>query len=353
METLNLPLFKKIVATPGASGFEHRIRQFIMDEIRPWVDTIHIDHIGNLVAVKHGTDPKRAEHNILIAAHMDEIGLIVHHIEGNGFIRFYPLGGFDPKTLIGQRVIIHGKQDIVGVIGIKAIHFMNDEERKRPIELGDLYIDVGRSRKKLEDCITIGDPITRERELIELGDCVTGKSLDNRTGVFVLIEALRRLKTIPYDLYAVFTVQEEVGLRGAQVAAHTINPYFTLALDTSTSLEGPDTPLHKQITQLGKGAGVKLMDSQVICDPRMVSYLKQLAIENHIPWQPDMKVVGGTDTGPLQRMPQRGSIAGALTVPIRYAHQVVEVVHQQDVIAAIQLLEQAISQLHQYDWQPL
>ncbi|NEJ83824.1 M42 family peptidase, partial [Rhizobium leguminosarum] len=148
---------------------------------------------------------------IMIAAHMDELGLIVKYIDQGGFIRFHTLGGFDPKSLIGQRVIIHGKQDLIGVIGIKAIHFMTEEERKRPLEISDLYIDIGRSQQQAMSYISIGDPITRERGLIELGNCVTGKSLDNRTGVFVLIEALRTLQEVPYDAYAVFTVHEEVG----------------------------------------------------------------------------------------------------------------------------------------------
>ncbi|OJW72777.1 MAG: endoglucanase [Candidatus Amoebophilus sp. 36-38] len=347
---LNFPLFKKISETPGAPGFEQRIRKLIIAEIQSFVDQIEIDNMGNLVAIKQGTQKSRDERKILIAAHMDELGLIVKYIDPDGFIRFHTLGGFDPRSIIGQRVIIHGKQDIIGVIGIKPIHFMSEEERKRPVEIADLYIDLGRSQQEAMKYISIGDPITRERSLIELGNCITGKSLDNRTGVFVLIETLRGLKDVPYDVYAVFTVQEEVGLRGAQVAAHHINPYFSLALDTSTSLDMPNVQPHEKIVKLGEGAGIKLMDSQSICDYRMVDYLKTIAIQHHITWQADIKSVGGTDTAPLQRMPKKGGIAGALTIPIRYAHQVVEVIHQADVLATIQLLQKALSSLDTYDW---
>jgi endoglucanase len=166
-----------------------------------------------------------------------------------------------------------------------------------------------------------------------------------------LIEALRTLTEVPYDLYAVFTVQEEMGLRGAHVAAHTIAPYLSLALDTTTSLDLPGMQPHERVNRLGEGAGIKLLDSQTICDYRMVNYLKQLAMQYHIPWQADIKVVGGTDTAPLQRMPKQGSIAGALTIPIRYAHQVVEVVHQADVLAAIQLLQKAFVSIDSYNWE--
>lgn len=350
MMQLNLPLFKKISETPGAPGFEQRIRKAIIAEIQPLVDQIEIDNMGNLVAIKRGTKKPSDAKKVMVAAHMDELGLIVKYIDQDGFIRFHTLGGFDPKTIIGQRVIIHGKQDIIGVIGIKAIHFMSEDERKRPIEIADLYIDIGRSQQEAMDSISIGNPITRERNLIELGNCITGKSLDNRTGVFVLIETLRGLKEVPYDVYAVFTVQEEVGLRGAQVAAHTINPYFSLALDTSTSLDIPNVQPHEKVAKLGDGAGIKLMDGHTICDYRMVNYLKTIANENHIRWQTDIKSVGGTDTAPLQRMPKQGAIAGALSIPIRYAHQVVEVVHQADVIASIQLLQNALAGFDGYDW---
>jgi endoglucanase len=242
---------------------------------------------------------------------------------------------------------------MVGIIGLKPIHFLTEEERKRPLELAQLYIDVGRSQKEVLSQVAIGDPITRDRELIEVGACVSGKSLDNRTGVFVLIEALRTLPAVPYDVYAAFTVQEEVGLRGAQVAAHTINPHFSIALDTSTSLEGPGVALHEQVAQLGRGVGIKLMDGHTVCDCRMVAYLRAQAIQHQISWQTDIKDVGGTDTAPLQRMPQKGAIAGAITIPIRYAHQVVEMVHQADVRSAISLLQQSLVHLDQYNWQPL
>ena len=347
---LDVPLFKKICETPGPSGFEQRIRQLIINEVTPLVDHLEVDNMGNIIALKRGINNPSSK-KLMVAAHMDELGMLVKHIDEEGYLRFHTLGGFDPKTLTAQRVIVHGKKDLIGVLGAKAVHFMPEEERKRAPTLEDYFIDLGMRREEVIKYVAIGDPVTRERALIEMGDCINGKSLDNRTGVFVLIETLRALGTVPYDVYAVFTVQEEVGLRGATVAAHHINPDFGLALDTSTSLDLPTSKPHEKVTRLGRGVGIKIMDSQTICDYRMVGFLKDQAAQHNIPWQADLKAVGGTDTAPVQRMGQDGAIAGAISIPIRYAHQSVETVHQQDVYASIQLLRTALEHIDTYAWQ--
>ncbi|MEM9416780.1 MAG: M42 family metallopeptidase [Bacteroidota bacterium] len=347
---LDIPLFKKICETPGPSGFEQRIRRLIVDEVTPLVDHVEIDNLGNVIALKRGTNNASSK-KLMVAAHMDELGMLVKHIDEEGYLHFHTLGGFDPKTLTAQRVIVHGKKDLIGVLGGKPIHFMAEEERKRSPKLEDYFIDLGMRREEVVQYVSVGNPVTRERTLIKMGDCLNGKSLDNRTGVFVLIETLRALEAVPYDVYAVFTVQEEVGLRGATVAAHHINPDFGLALDTTTSLDLPTSKPHEKAARLGQGVGIKIMDSQTICDYRMVDFLKAQAEQHHIPWQADLKAVGGTDTAPVQRMGQDGAIAGAVSIPIRYAHQSVETVHQQDVYAAIQLLRVALAYIDTYDWQ--
>ena len=170
----------------------------------------------------------------MLAAHMDEIGFMVTNIDDNGFIRFHTLGGFDPKTLTAQRVVIHGKKSVIGVMGSKPIHLMKSEERKTELQIEDFFIDTGMSGEEVKKIIAVGDPITRERELIEMGNCINCKSLDNRISVYVLIEVLKTLKEPQTDVYAIFTVQEELGLRGAQVASHQIDPDFGLAIDTTT-----------------------------------------------------------------------------------------------------------------------
>lgn len=311
------------------------------------VDSIEVDNLGNVICIKAGrNNSKRA----MVAAHLDEIGFIVKYIDDEGFIRFHTLGGFDPKTLTAQRVIVHGTKDMIGVMGTKPIHVMSAEERKKLPETTDFFIDMGMSKAEVEKHIRIGDPITRERELIEMGECVNCKSIDNRISVFILIETLRALQSFPYDVYGVFTVQEEVGLRGAQVAAHRINPDFGLGLDTTIAFDVPGALPHEKVTELGKGAAIKIMDASAICDYRMVDFLKKTAEKSKIKWQPEILTAGGTDTAYVQRMGKNGSISGAISIPTRHLHQVIEMAHKEDVQACINLLTSSLSELDQYDW---
>ncbi|MGB1031860.1 MAG: M42 family metallopeptidase, partial [Flavobacteriales bacterium] len=226
---MNIALLKEICDTPGAPGFENRVRELVIREVSPLVDEVRVDAMGNVVALKKGKSPKKA----MIGAHMDEIGFIVTHIDDNGYLKFHTLGGFDPKTLTAQRVFVHGKKDLIGVMGSKPIHIMSAEERKKSPQTKDYFIDLGLPKEEVEALVSIGDSVTREREFIEMGNCINCKSIDNRISVFILIEVLKKLKSVPYDTYAVFTVQEEIGIRGANVAALEIQPDFGFGLDTT------------------------------------------------------------------------------------------------------------------------
>lgn len=348
--TVDVALLKKLCETPGAPGFEEPIRKVVINEIKSHVDELMVDNLGNILTVKrgkHNPDGKK----VMLAAHMDEIGFMVTHIDDKGFVRFHTLGGFDPKTLTAQRVIIHGKEDVVGVLGTKPIHVMSPEERNKLVKTEDFFIDCGLSKEKLDKLITVGDPITRERELIEMGDCFNCKSLDNRVSVYVLIEVLKRLADHQIDVHGCFTVQEEVGLRGAHVASHQINPDFGLAIDTTIAYDLPGAQPHEQVTSLGSGAAIKVMDAMTICDPRMVKFLKGVADRNKIKWQPEVLTAGGTDTASLQRTGRNGSIAGAVSLPTRHLHQVIEMAHKSDIEAATALLIKAIEELHNSSWQ--
>ena len=344
---VDVKLFKEICEAPGAPGFEDKIRKIIIREVKPHVDELSIDNLGSVIAVKKG---KSDEKKVMAAAHMDEIGFIVSHIDSNGFIRFQTLGGFDPKTLTSQRVIIHGKKDVIGVMGSKPIHMMKAEERNKPSKIEDYYIDCGMSRKDVEKLINIGDPITRQRELIEMGDCLNCKSIDNRVSVYILVETLKRLNSIPYDFYGVFTVQEEVGLRGANVASHHIDPDFGIALDTTIAYDLPGAQEHERVTELGKGTAIKIMDASAICDTRMVKFLKDTADKHKIPWQPEILAAGGTDTAGIQRMGKQGSIAGAISIPTRHLHQVIEMAHKKDIVHSIELLMHTLEEIDTGKW---
>lgn len=349
--SIDVDLLARICEVPGAPGFEKPIRDLVLKEIEGLADEVRVDSMGNVLALKKGAS---SEKKSMAAAHMDEIGFIVTHIDDKGFIRFNPLGGFDPKTLTAQRVIIHGKEEIMGVMGSKPIHIMSPEERNKKLMLQDFFIDTGMSKSEVTKSVEVGDSITRERQLIEMGDCVNVKSLDNRVSVFLLIEALKLLKnqTPTYDFYAVFTVQEEVGLRGANASALEIQPDFGFGLDTTIAYDVPGSKPQERCTELGKGVGVKIMDSSTICDRRMVRYLKSLADQKKITWQPEILSGGGTDTAGLQRMSPGGSIAGAISIPTRHIHQVIEMSHKQDIQGGIDLLAAAVCNLDDWDWTP-
>lgn len=347
--SINTALLNTICTTPGAPGYEKQIRELVIKEVEPLVDELEIDNMGNVYAIKRGVGTKRA----MVGAHMDEIGFIVTHIDDKGFIRFHTLGGFDPKTLTAQRVIVHGKKDVIGVMASKPIHVMSPEERNKVSKTTDYFIDTGMTVEEVKELISIGDPITREREFIEMGQCVNGKSLDNRLAVFILIETLRNLKdkTVPYDIYGVFTVQEEVGIRGANVSALRINPDFGFGLDTTIAFDLPGAAEHEKITKLGEGTAIKIMDASTICDYRMVDYMKKTADKHQVKWQPEILTAGGTDTAGIQRMTEGGSIAGAVSIPTRHLHQVIEMAHKDDIQASIDLLTACLGELDTYKWE--
>lgn len=344
---MNTPLLAELCKTPGAPGFEEPVRKVVLRELEGLCDDVSVDNMGNVYAIRRGKSDKR----VMIGAHMDEIGFMVTHIDDKGFIRFTTLGGFDPKTLTAQRVIVHGKEDVIGVMASKPIHVMTADERNKVAKLTDYFIDTGLPAERVKELINIGDAVTREREFIEMGDCFNCKSLDNRLAVFMLIELFRKIRgcELPYDVYGVFTVQEEVGIRGANVAALNIQPHFGFGLDTTIAFDLPGAAPHEMITRLGEGTAIKIMDASAICDVRMVRFMKTAADRNGIRWQPEILTAGGTDTAGIQRMVAGGSIAGAVSVPTRHLHQVIEMAHRDDIQAGIDLLAACVSELDQFD----
>lgn len=346
---VNVTLLKQICETPGAPGYEKRIRDLVVSLVTPLADEVKADNLGNVIAIKKAKENPEGK-RVMVAAHMDEIGFIVTHIDDKGFVRFHTLGGFDPKTLTAQRVIVHGKKDLIGVMGSKPIHVMTPEEKNKLPQTTDFFIDLGMPKEEVDKYVTVGDPITRDRELIEMGNCVNCKSIDNRIAVYILIETLRLLENPAYDVYATFTVQEEVGLRGANVAAHGINPDFGIALDTTIAFDVPGAQPHEKITELGKGTAIKIMDASTICDYRMVAFMKKTADTHQIKWQPEILTAGGTDTAGVQRMGKQGAIAGAISIPTRHLHQVIEMAHKDDIIHSIKLLKGCLEDFGKYDW---
>jgi len=337
---MEIDLLQRLCETAGVPGHEDRIRELVVHALEERVDELTVDPIGNVIAMRRGTGGPR----MMLSAHMDEIGFIVTHVDDDGFLRFLPLGGFDAKTLTAQRVVVHAAGgDLLGVMGTKPIHIMTEEERKQPPKIEDYFIDLGLVKADVEAQVRVGDVVTRQRELVRVGRTINCKSLDNRAGLFVMLEAVRRLSAHAVELYAVATVQEEVGLRGAQVATSRIEPQIGIGLDTTICNDVPGAKPHEQVCRLGKGVAIKIMDSSVVCDPRMVAFMRRVAEARQIPYQMEILPRGGTDTAAMQRF-GKGAVVGCVSVPTRYVHSVIEMAAESDLQAAIDLLVAVIEQ---------
>lgn len=335
-------LLRKLSDAHGVSGCEGSIRDIIRAEVAGSVDEIREDSMGNLIAVKRGDD-----FSIMLAAHMDEIGLMVQYIDEKGFIRVVPIGGWFGPVLYTQRVILHGKNGpVTGVLGAKPPHMLKEEERKKEIKIEDMFVDVGAaSEEEVKSLgIEIGTPITIDREFADLaGNRVTGKALDNRVGVAMLIRALQRMES-PHTVYAVFTVQEEVGLKGAKVSAYSLNPDCAIATDVTIPGDHPGIEKKDASVEMGRGPVVSIVNASgrgLISDPRMVAWLRETAERKKIPCQVEVGTGGNTDATIIHL--ERGGIPSVpLSIAARYIHSPVEVVDMGDIEAAIQLLVEAL-----------
>lgn len=334
---MNLPLLKELCEARGIPGQETLIRRIVRRELSALNPaTLETDPMGNLYATFPGTGETR----IMIAAHMDEIGFIIKHIDDKGFLRIQPLGGFDPRQLFAQRVRVTAQNGDVlpGVLcyATKPPHLLAKSDDKQP-EIEQFFVDTGLPTDTVRQTFEIGGMVTLDRDLAECGDTVAAKSLDNRVGVFVMIEALRKLRTPACTVIAVATTQEEIGLRGATTAAFRVQPHIGIALDTTIAADYPGSSPDAQVTALGAGVGIKLMDGAMISHPLLVKHFRDLATRHTIPHQLEILPRGGTDGGALQRA-ATGCAGITLSIPTRYIHTVNEMVHKHDVQAAIDLL---------------
>lgn len=350
MEGINIDLLARLCAAPGIPGREDAVRALVVQELRPLVDDLRFDALGSVHGVKRGDGPR-----VMIAAHMDEIGFFVSHIDDHGFLRLQPVGGFDARTLVAQRVLVHGYGGaaLPGTIqpAAKPIHILEKDEIK-PAKMEELFVDLGLPVAQVREAVEVGDMVTLDRSLVTAGDCVMSKALDDRVGVFVMIEALRAMRSSPAEIHAVATTQEEVGLRGVESAAYAVEPQISIALDTTLALDIPGLAPELAITRLREGVAIKIMDSSHIANPALLRHLRDLADEHTIPYQFEILPRGGTDAAPMQRA-RGGSPAITISVPTRYVHSANETSAQADIAGAVQLLarflEVAGSRTYGYD----
>ncbi len=329
-----MDLLRKLSEAPGIPGREEAVRALCLEALDGHAEQVEVDRLGNVVARAPGRGPK-----VAVAAHMDEIGFLVSHVDTEkGFLRIDPVGGFDPRTLIAARVDVHTREGALpGLIGSKPIHILSEEERKKPLKISDLFVDLGLPGEKVKEAVRVGDPVTLRQSFLEVGDLLSGKALDDRVGVYVGLEAMRRLGKHEADVYFVGTVQEEVGLRGARTSAFAIAPDIAVALDVTVACDVPGAQAHEQVSALGKGVAIKVKDSASISHPGLVRFLVDLAEKRNIPYQMEILPRGGTDAGGMQ-LAREGAAVVTLSVPTRYVHSVVEAADRKDIEAAIDLL---------------
>ncbi|MEW6085236.1 MAG: M42 family metallopeptidase [Chloroflexota bacterium] len=320
-------LLKQLTETFGPSGYEENVRKLVRAEVKPLADEIKVDALGNLIARKRPTKYTKDTKRIMVAAHMDEIGLMVSHIDENGFVRFSNIGGVFGRYVLGGRVrFLNGVTGVIGYDRLEKVH-------ESPA-LDKVYLDVGATSKK--DCpVKVGDVAAFDRTFVEMGNRLVAKSMDDRVGVLVAIETLRALKFTPHDVYFVFTTQEEVGVRGAATSAFGIDPDLGIAIDVTPAADTPNA--FKMEMKLGKGPCVKIQDPGMIADPRIVAWMIRTAEKNKIPYQREVLLVGSTDARAMQLV-RAGVPAGCLSIPVRYVHSPSEMVDFADVQNSVKLL---------------
>ncbi|HSL30232.1 MAG TPA: M42 family metallopeptidase [Anaerolineales bacterium] len=320
-------LLKTLTETFGPSGYEESVRAIVRAEVESLADEIRVDVLGNLIVRKRPARDSKNARKIMVAAHMDEIGVIVSHVDENGFVRFSPIGGVFRRYVVGGRVrFLNG---VPGVIGYDRLDNLNELPT-----LDKVYIDVGATSRK--DCpVKVGDVAAFDHRYTEFGSRLVAKSMDDRVGVLIAIETLRALKSSPHDVYFVFTTQEEVGTRGAATSAYGVDPDVGIALDVTPSGDTPNAV--KMEMALGKGPCIKIQEAGMIADPRVVQWMIRAAEKNKIPYQREVLLFGGTDARAIQ-VARAGVPAGCISVPIRYVHSPSEMVDYADVQNSIKLL---------------
>jgi endoglucanase len=320
-------LLKQLTETFGPSGYEENVRRLVRAEVKPLADELKVDALGNLIARKRPAKFTDKTRKIMIAAHMDEIGLMVSHVDANGFVRFSTIGGVNGKYVLGGRVrFLNGAQ---GVIGFDRV----DKANEMP-PMDKVYIDVGARSKK--DCpVQVGDVAAFDRPFTEMGNRLVAKSMDDRVGVLVAIETLRALKSTPHDVYFVFTAQEEVGVRGAATSAFGIDPDLGIAVDVTSAADTPNAA--KMEMALGRGPCVKIQDGGMLSDSRVVQWMIRTAEKGGIPYQREVLLQGTTDARAIQ-LARAGVPAGCVSIPTRYIHSPSEMVDFSDVQNSVRLL---------------
>lgn len=344
-------LLQRLSDAFGVSGCEEEVRNILAEAVRPHVDELRTDTLGNLIAIKRARAGISRPVRVMLAAHMDEVGLMITHIEKDGLLRFQPVGGIDPRLLLAKRVLI-GRERVPGVIGVKPIHLLKPEERERVVPVEQMYIDIGATSKDAaEKRVKIGDYAVFATRFGPHGlegesRLVRGKAFDDRAGCAVLAAVLQG-EPYPVEIAGVFTVQEEVGLRGARVAAYALEPDVAIALEGTICDDLPKEKDQSPVTRVGKGPAITIADRTVVADRRLVQLLVNTAEKQGLPYQFKEPALGGTDAGAIH-LTRAGVPSTALSVPSRYIHGPACVLSLDDLENAVALLRAALPRLQSW-----
>lgn len=338
-------LLEKLSNARGVSGDEAAVRAIITAHLQKHVDEYRVDAMGNVIALKRGT-VRGTAHRVLVAAHMDEVGFLITHIDSDGYLQFEKIGGIDDRILPSKTVRI-GINGIPGVIGLKPRHRTSESERKQVVPAEALRIDIGAtSREDAQRVVMPGDYVAFDTTFTAFGEnCVRGKALDDRAGCAILCELVR--ERYPFDLYAAFTTQEELGLRGAHAAGFAVNPDVALVLEATICDDSPKAREQSPTTRLGDGPALTLADRGLLADKTLTRFLAETARAEKLPFQYKQPLVGGTDAGALHRV-RAGVPAAVISVPARYIHSPAAVISLDDFGNALKLARAGLYHLPEY-----
>ena len=307
---------KTLCLLSGVSSFEDEVRNYIRNQVEPYADSLRVDAMGNLIVFKKGA--KGGGNKLMLCAHMDEVGLIIRAITEDGYLKFACVGGIDRRVLLGKRVIV-GDKKVTGIIGLKAIHLTGPEERSRVPKLEEYYIDIGaKDKETAEGLVQIGDCAVFDSDAVEFGSgMLKAKAIDDRVGCAILMKLLQ--EELPMDCTFVFTVQEEVGTRGAFGSAFSVTPEIAMVLEGTTAADNPSLDEHCQVCWPGKGPVISWMDGSAVYDRELFELIRDLADRNNVPWQMKHYLAGGTDAGAIQRTKAGVRVTG-ISAAVRYLH---------------------------------
>lgn len=348
---INFDLLKELCEVAGIPGREDAVRPIVRREMEALGCEVEVDALGNVIGRRAGSGNGPT---VMFAAHMDEIGFYVKHIDDKGFLRLQPAGGFDPRVLVAQRCLVHPAEGepLLGVMALesKPIHLLAGEEMKAP-KIDQIFVDVGLSADEVKERVEVGDMVTMQRTVERLGNNVIGKAFDDRISVFMMLEAARALgdEQTAADLVLVATTQEEVGLRGARTSAYGVDPDIGVALDITLALDIPGAAPQDAVTRIGEGVALKVMDSSHISNHKLVQHFKEIAKANDIDYQMEILPRGGTDAGAMQ-FSRAGVPVITISIPTRYVHTVNESVAVTDIQAEIDLLAAYMKSAHEGDY---